>query len=393
MRWATGRSDPPARSLVQSTDSCRATAHGSLASPILGIVSCRWAVVLAFAVGGCRAEGDDPTQPADDTAPSFVSYHSLREAEHIEPTAEGYAVLGGRGLAAYDADDQAQWTMDTTGLPLSLGRTVDGVALRMASAAQGQVRLDRVKLDGTADAPVELVDLEGPLDEPQVVFREDGGAWIHGGRWPSFWQGQVLPDGTLQVERSEAEERRDLLALAGDQAFALRSTWASEFELVELQRLSPDGSAQWTVTVHDGSHDATGAFELDGTLGPDGRGGVLVMTVRDNLVDPPKTIVRSYDADGELQWTRDEPVTGTTVPRALTRPGLAGGAVWLEQTDGGQLVVRLVDPAGETTDEAEFDGNGTPVVDATFIDDTLHVLTRGGLTRIYVPPLELPPVM
>ncbi|MCA9704784.1 MAG: hypothetical protein KDK70_02905 [Myxococcales bacterium] len=365
----------------------------------------RW-IVVALALVGLGCGGDDAADPMmmmepDEAAPSFVSYHALSEVEHIEPMPAGYALLGRRGLVAYDDDDQTQWELDPAGAPLTLGLAADGSALRMAVAGEaealGSVRVDRVDLDGAVAESFALVDPAGPLDQPTVVLREDGGAWIHGGQWPFFWQGRMFPDGTIEVVRPEAEERRALLAAKDDEAYALRSTWTTDVgvpELVELQRLDAEGTPLWSVTVHDGSHDATGAFELGGTLGPDGQGGVLVMTRRSNQTDPEKTVIRRYDAEGRLVWTQAEPPTGLGSPRTLARPGLGGGSVWIDESDGGnQLVVRLVDPSGETTAEGRFDGDHTPITDVTFIGDVLHVLTHDGLTRIYVPPQEIPPVM
>lgn len=349
---------------------------------------------MVLAVVGIACGGDgDPSDPTNSSELSLVSYHELHEVEHIEPIPDGYAVLGRAGLVAYDEDDQPRWQVEPTGTPLALSLAAEGDALRMASEGNGTVRVDRVGLDGALEDPIELSDPEGSLDEPTVVLREDGGAWVHGGLWPFFWQGRMLSDGTLEIERPESEERRALVLARDDEAYALRVSWTTEVgipEHVELQRLQADGTPKWTTTVHDGSHDSTGAFELGGTLGPDGRDGVYVVTLRSNMTDPAKTIVRRYDADGNLLSNEVEPQTPQSSLRSLARPG--GGSLWLEGVAGSKINVRLVDLAGEITDEASFDGDGTPIMDATFIDDILHVLTHDGLTRIYVPPVEIPPV-
>lgn len=346
--------------------------------------------MLAFGGVAC---GDDPESmdPTDTSELSLVSYRELREVEHIEATPAGYAVLGRRGLAAYDQDDRTQWEVELSGAPLALGVVAEGDALRMATEGEGVVWLDRIDLDGTLGEPVELSDPQGPLGEPTVVLREDGGAWVHGGQWPFFWQGRVHPDGALEIERPEAEERRALLPAQDDEAYALRATWTTDTgipEQVELQRLAADGTAQWTVMVHDGTHDATGAFELGGTLGADGRGGVYVVTLRSNTTDPDKAVVRRYDADGKLLSSEAELHTPQSSLRSLARPG--GGSVWLQGVAGTTINVRLVDLVGEISDEASFEGDGTPIMDATFIGNILHVLTHDGLTRIYVPPVIRP---
>lgn len=355
-------------------------------------------VVLALIGIACGHDDGpvDPMEPMESSELGVVSYQELREVEHIEQIPDGYAVLGRTGLRAYDEDDLALWTVESAGPSLALGLSAEGDALRIASEGDGVIRLDRVGLDGVRHDPSELSELSdptGPLDEPTLVLREDGGAWVHGGGWPFFWQGRVLPDGTLMVERSESEERRALVPARDDEAYALRATWTSDagvVDFMELQRLRADGTPEWTLMVHDGSHDATGAFELGGTLGPDGRGGVYVVTLRSNMTDPAKTVVRQYDADGDLVSSEAEPHTPQSSLRSLARPG--GGSLWLEGVAGAKINVRLVDPSGEITDEASFEGDGTPIMDATFIGDLLHVLSQDGLTRIYVPPVEIPPV-
>lgn len=333
----------------------------------------------------------DPDDPAE---LGFVSYQMLPMAEHIEPTDDGYALLGREGLRAYDQDDEVQWEVETAGTPLTLGRTADLSALRTAIAGPEAIAFERIGQDGSVEDSVSVSDPKGPLDLPQVVLRDDGGAWVFGGEFPSFWQGQVLADGTLEIDRLELDERRAVLAATNDEAYALRVTWPSELvaeaEQLELQRLAPDGTVEWTTVVHDVSHDGSGAFEWGGTLGPDGRGGVFVVTVRSNDVDDPKTVTRQYSADGELLSDQTEPQTPQSSLRTLARPG--GGSLWLEGVAGGKINVQLIDLSGEIEDEASFDGDGTPIVDATFIGDVLHVLSEGGLTRIYVPPVDVPPV-
>ncbi|MEM9452925.1 MAG: hypothetical protein AAGF11_02015 [Myxococcota bacterium] len=353
-------------------------------------MSDRLLVVLACVGVACGDESES-MGPVETSELSLVSYRELREVEHIEAIAAGYAVLGRHGLAAYDQDDRTQWEVELPGAPLALGLTAEGDALRMATEGEGVVWLDRIDLGGALGEPVELSDPEGPLDMPTVVLREDGGAWVHGGQWPFFWQGRVLPDGTLEVERPEAEERRALLPAQANGAYALRATWTTDTgipEQVDLQRLAADGTAQWTVMVHDGTHDATGAFELGGTLGPDGRGGVYVVTLRSNMSAPAKAVVRRYDAEGTLLSNEVELHTPQSSLRSLARPG--GGSVWLEGVAGTRINVRLVDLGGEISDKASFEGDGTPIMDATFIGNILHVLTHDGLTRIYVPPLVRP---
>ncbi len=334
-------------------------------------------IVLTLAiVGGCAESPPDGLH--------LVSYHVLHEVYRIAEIPDGYAILGRHGLVGYDHDDSVRWDRDPTGAPLALAY-VDAAELLAATKINDTVQFDRVGLDGSIVSSWTLTDPMGPLEIPAVAIRPDAGAWVYGGSWPLFWQGQVAPDRSASLSWSTDEKRDDLLMVDDTEAYALRVTWSDEmavYEHLQLQRLAPDGSPTWTSTVYERSPDDTGPLELGGALAPDGRGGVYVIS-ESLQPDGGHPMVRRFDPAGALRWSRLETEDPMTSPRMIPRPG--GGVVWVSVIDGRDVRIRLVDDEGEVTEEATFDGDGTGIFDAIFIEDVLHVLSNDGLTRISVP--------
>jgi hypothetical protein len=336
----------------------------------------RLALALATLVwAGCSA----PT-PARELR--RLSYHELYEVEHIVELPDGYALLGRHGLAAYDHDDATRWTLEPLGSPLELA-VLAGNELLVAASDGAGIRLDRVGLDGTFRSSVLVSDPMGPLDRPRAALRPNGGAWIFGGEWPQLWFGSVGPDGTAAIAWSAREARQDLVVAESGGAYALRSSWTNDTRsdlTLELQHLAEDGTPRWSTIVYEPSMSER--FELGGALHLDGYGGVYVSTIRYDA-SGEELLVRRYDAAGASSSTTSEPAAPGGAGNTVVRP--EGGVLWLDLVDHSAIRVRLTDASGEIAEEAVFEGDGTPIMDAIFIDGVLHVLTHDGLTRIAVP--------
>ncbi len=338
----------------------------------LGPLRAAKCLAVSLALVGCA-------EPAA-SGPQVISYREMYEVNRIVEIEDGYAIAGAHGVFAYEHNDALRWETEWRENPVAMTRFGDDalmVATRSGARDDMDIQLHRVDPDGAINGTTVVA---APGRPSSVELVSTGKAWVFGCDYPQCWFGTVSAAGEVALESSPNIERV-ALAFEGDGAFVAQTTWTTptwDDNEIDLVRLAEDGSVRWQTRVSTSAEDG-GASSYHLVRGP--HDDVMLVGAHPLLGAGERTL-RRFDADGRLVEQRRRPLRGEYEAPFVSPDG---GILWLAVTDPTEMHIELVDADGKTIEETVIPGDGTPVMDATFIGDVLYVLTHDGLTRVAVP--------
>ncbi len=292
----------------------------------------------------------------------------------------GYVVDAREGLIGYGDDDAERFRLDVG--PYEFVGTDDGRLVTLALDGDALV-LAQWSADGAALGELARAVVGPDLGHvSDVAISADGVALASGGMFEAWWWTRMEAGREPVVIRSDTVARTAVGWAPDGDAYVLESSWVDELgthERVQLMRIGPDDAIRWSTTVYEPDPEVPlreQVIDLHVTAE-----GVYAVTF-----EGPRSVflIRRYDPDGELVWTRVEARDISHEPgRPVVRDD--GTSLWLDDVER-SIRVRTFDAAGDVVHECTAPSDGNDLTDVEIDGDELFVVTVDRITRLRLGP-------